>query len=48
MKDKNYSKGEIAKIILKTILTGGFVISCMIAPGFAMAGPLFGFGNRSK
>jgi len=40
MKDK-YSKGELAKDILKGIALGGFIAVCFVAPNFAQVAKLF-------
>jgi len=40
MKDK-YSKGELAKEILKGLALGGFIVTCFVAPNFAQVAKLF-------
>ncbi len=41
MKDK-YSKGELAKEILKGLALGGFIATCFVLPNFAQVAKLFG------
>ncbi|MBU1091836.1 hypothetical protein KKA27_03175 [Patescibacteria group bacterium] len=48
MKEK-YSKGELAKEILKGLAIGGFIVACFVAPNFAQVAKLFNTeGPRDK
>lgn len=38
---KNYSKGELAKDILKGLALGGFIVACFACPNFAQVAKMF-------
>jgi len=47
--DSNFSKGEVAKIILKTLLAGVLIVTVLALPGIGVIGALFpGVNKRDR
>jgi len=48
---KHYSKGELAKEILRGLALGGFIVTCFVCPNFAQVAKMFeadGWDNKRR